>query len=317
MAVEYKEKLSGSLNNDIIIEKNENDNNNNNNINESNDEIKELDKVSDITKYTLLQQQYQSELSLLPEINEYGTLLHSSSIIELTEKETEFVVSAIKHIFENHIVIQYNIENTLEDIILENVNVVTSIDTDEYNEEFTIPIEILKPNCKGKIYSSFKRPEDSDEKYLLINFNNTLAYITKDVDADESEEGFPDEYQIEDLSLTPGDFVIPSYTSNFTNSWDELTNEESAIYNLGDEDSIDLQQVVSKLIITMSMMPIEGSEVVINNKNHTLKLFGKSISGGKIAAIVKFAVSSKGVMMKNVVKGEENELVELVANYLE
>ncbi|KAG0682206.1 coatomer subunit gamma [Pichia californica] len=313
MAVQYKEKLIGAINDDITDSKSDNKGTDSS----SNEDVKELDNISDITKYTLLQQQYQNELSALPEIGEYGALLHSSASVELTEKETEFVVSAIKHVFEKHIVIEYSIENTLEDILLENVNVVSTIDSEEYTEEFTLPIEKLSPLSKGKVYSSFIRPEDDSEKYLLTTFNNTLAYISKDADAEDDEEGFPDEYQIEDLSLTPGDFVIPSYISNFTNVWDELSNEESAVYNLGDEDSIDLQQVVSKLIVTMSMMPIEGTEVVISGKNHSLKLFGKSISGGKLAAIVKFASSSKGVMMKNVVKGEEPELVELVANYLE
>lgn len=313
MAVQYKEKLSGAID-EHIADGGEDASSKND---ELNDDIKELDKISDVTKYTLLQQQYQSELSALPEIGDYGTLLHSSAVVELTEKETEFVVTAIKHIFEKHVIVEFNIENTLDDVILENVNVVTQLDTEDYGEEFTLPIEVLNPHSKGKAYSSFTRPEDESEKFLLATLSNTLAYLTKDVDAEADEEGFPDEYQIEDLSLTPGDFVIPTYVSNFTNVWDELSNEESAVYNLGDEDSIDLQQVVSKLIVTMSMMPVEGTEIVTSGKNHTLKLFGKSICGGRLAAVVKFAASSKGVMMKNVVKGEEAELVELVANYLE
>lgn len=313
MAVQYKEKLTGGMD-EVIVDGSDDLNSKNN---ESNDDVKGLDKISDVTKYTLLQQQYQNELSALPEIGDYGTLLHSSAPVELTEKETEFVVTAIKHIFAKHVVVEFSIENTLDDIILENVNVVTQLDTEEYTEELTLPIELLNPHSKGKAYSSFTRPEDDDEKFMLTTMNNTLAYLTKDVDAEADEEGFPDEYQIEDLSLTPGDFVIPTYISNFTNVWDELTSEESAVYNLGDEESVDLQQVVSKLIVTMSMMPIEGTEIVTSGKNHSLKLFGKSISGGRLAAVVKFAVSSKGVMMKNVVKGEEAELVELVANYLE
>lgn len=316
MAVEYKEKLIGKIDENIV---NNNNGINNEEINDDNNEVNNEinNEISEITKFTLLQQKYQTELSLLPEIENYGKLLHSSSVIELTESETEFIVGAIKHVFEKHIVIEFNIENTLEDIILENVNVISQIDNEEYNEEFSIPIENLKPNCKGKIYISISRPEEGDNKYLLTTLNNSLSYISKDVDADEDEEGFPDEYQIEDLTITPGDFIIPTFISNFTTNWDELGNEESAIYNLGNEEKIDLQQVVSKLIVSMSMMPIDNSEIVTSGKNHSLKLFGKSISGGKIASIIKFAVSSKGVMMKNIVRGEESDLVELVANYLE
>lgn len=308
-AFELKEKLLGKINNEVTEDS----------LSSSNEEIKETtNEISDITKYTLLQQDYQNELSLLPEIGEYGSLLHSSSPVELTEKEAEFVVTAVKHIFSEHVVIEFNIENTLDDIILENVNVISQFDNEEYVEEFTLPVEKLQPNSKGKVYISISRPSDLDnDKYLLTTMNNSLSYITKDVDADESEEGFPDEYQIEDLSLTPGDFVIPSYINNFTKLWDELSYESSAVYNLGSEDTVDLQSIVSKLIKTMSMMPIESSGIVTSGKNHTLKLAGKSISEGKILSVIKFAVSSKGVMMKNIVKGEEENLVELVADYLE
>lgn len=311
-AFELKEKLSGNIGNEEIIVA---DHENVSNI--DNEEVSELNQISDITKYTLQQQQYQNDLAVLPEIGEYGKLLNSSSVIELTEKETEFVVTAVKHIFDKHIVIEFTIENTLDDIILENVTVNSQFDSDEFAEEFILPIDSLQPHSKGKVYLSISRPEDEDEKYLLTTISNSLSYITKDVDAEEGEEGFPDEYQIEDLSLTPGDFVIPSYINNFTKAWDELAVEESAVYNLGSEESIDLQTVVSKLIVTMSMMPIENTEIVSSGKNHTLKLSGKSISDGKVLAVVKFAVSSKGVMMKNVVKGDDPVLVELIANYLE
>lgn len=278
-----------------------------------------LNNVSDMTKYTLQQQEYQNELALLPEIGQYGSLLKSSAPVELTEKETEFVVTAVKHIFEEHLVIEYNIENTLDDIILENVNVISQFDTEGYTEEFTLPIEKLQPHEKGKVYASIARPSSSDDKkYLLASMANALSYVTKDVDADEDEEGFPDEYQIEELSIIPGDFIIPSYINDFTKQWDELPVEESAVYNLGDSESIDLQSVVDRLIITMSMMPIEATEVVKSGvNNHTLKLSGRSISDSKVLAIVKFAISSKGVMMKTVVKGTEADLVESLANYIE
>lgn len=318
MANEYKEKLIGKV--DDIIEEPDNENinlNNNSNSNNNSNINKEIEDISDVTKYVLLQQQYENELQLLPEIGQYGKLLHSSSISELTEKETEFVVSAIKHVFNKHIVIEFNIENTLEDMILENVNVnITIEDEENYEEEFSLPIEKLQPNTKGKVYISINRPQDEENKYLLTTFNNVLSYIAKDIDSDDvDEEGFSDEYQIEDLNLTPGDFIIPSYINNFTKNWDELEIEETSIFNLGNESNIDLQELINKFIISMSMMPIEGTEIVKSSNNHTLKLSGKSISGTKILSVIKFAISVKGVMMKHIVKGEELELVKIVANY--
>jgi coatomer subunit gamma len=52
-------------------------------------------------------QKYAKTLSEVPEFKEFGAVLKSSlKPVELTEKETEYAVSAIKHIFQEHIVLQ-------------------------------------------------------------------------------------------------------------------------------------------------------------------------------------------------------------------
>jgi coatomer subunit gamma len=50
---------------------------------------------------------YAATLEKIPEFKEFGTLLKSSSTpVELTEKETEYAVTATKHIFKKHLVLQ-------------------------------------------------------------------------------------------------------------------------------------------------------------------------------------------------------------------
>ena len=44
--------------------------------------------------------------------------------VALTESETEYGVSCIKHAFVDHVVLQFNLTNTLNDQKLENVRVV-------------------------------------------------------------------------------------------------------------------------------------------------------------------------------------------------
>lgn len=45
----------------------------------------------------------------------------SSAPVELTEAETEYAVNVVKHIFDSHIVFQYNCTNTIPEQLLENV----------------------------------------------------------------------------------------------------------------------------------------------------------------------------------------------------
>lgn len=297
-ALQLRERLIGDVRDEVNGE------------NEDNNNGEPIENVSDITKYTLQKQQYAAELGLLPEIGEYGELLHSSNIIELTESESEIVVRGVKHIFQNHIVIEYMINNTLEDIILEEVNVVVENDG-EYNEEFTLPVEKIEPHGNGKVYVSF----DRSENISIARINNTLTYTTRDI---SGEEGYADEYEIEDIVICGGDFVDPSFTSNFTNKWEELVVEENGIFNLGLESEVDISEVVEKVINNMSMMPLEGTDIVGSVKNHTIKLFGRSLKGDTIACIIKIAITSKGVMMKRSVRGSEGseELVKILANYV-
>jgi coatomer subunit gamma len=52
-------------------------------------------------------QKYAKALSEVPEFKEFGAILKSSlKPVELTEKETEYAVTAVKHIFQEHIVLQ-------------------------------------------------------------------------------------------------------------------------------------------------------------------------------------------------------------------
>jgi coatomer protein complex subunit gamma len=53
------------------------------------------------------QSAYAKQLAELPEFADYGAVLKSSpKPIELTERETEYVVSAVKHVFAEHVVFQ-------------------------------------------------------------------------------------------------------------------------------------------------------------------------------------------------------------------
>ncbi|GMG21980.1 unnamed protein product [Ambrosiozyma monospora] len=277
------------------------------------------EKVSDATKQALLQQKYADELATIPEIAAYGTLLHSSGSTALSDPDSELVVDAIKHVFEDHLVIQYNIKNTLPESQLEELSIVAEPDSEEYAEEFVVPIDSLKPNATGTIYVSFTRPAEIE----LASFENVIAFTSKDIDPSTGEpadddEGYPDEFPItEPFSITPGDFVVPQFTANFTKSWDELGNESSAIFNLGDSDTVDLQAAVSGLVKSLSMMPLESTNLVASSANHTLKLFGKSIQGDKIASVIRLAASSKGVMMKHQCRSTNATLAELVANHVE
>ncbi|KAA1128624.1 coatomer subunit gamma [Puccinia graminis f. sp. tritici] len=174
------------------------------------------------------QREYATQLSAVPEFSTYGKVFKSSAKpIPLTEHETEYVVSVVKHIFAEHVVFQFNLTNTLPDTILEQVSVLTNPPEEGLTEDFIIPIPKMS-NEPGIIYVSYTR--SSPENYALGSFNCTLKFISKEVDpisGEPEEEGYEDEYQIEDVELGVGDYIIPTYLT-FTTEWDRLRTGATA-----------------------------------------------------------------------------------------
>jgi coatomer protein complex subunit gamma len=169
-------------------------------------------------------QKYQQELLKIPEMKAYGSVLKSSPVIELTETETEYVVSVVKHIFKEHIVLQYEVKNTLPDTVLEDVSVVaTPAEEEELEEDFIIPAAKLATDEPGTIYVSFKKTGEGS--FPVSSFTNVLKFTTKEIDpttGEPEETGYDDEYQVEDLELTGSDYVLPAFAGNFNHIWEQV-----------------------------------------------------------------------------------------------
>lgn len=169
-------------------------------------------------------QKYATQLSSIPELQGYGTVLKSSAVVDLTESETEYVVSVVKHIFKDHVVLQYNVKNTLPDTVLEEVSVVATPSEEEevLEEDFIIPAARLVTDEPGTIYVSFKKIGDTP--FAASTFTNILKFTSREIDPSTGEpdpEGYDDEYQVEDLELTGSDYVIPAFAGSFDHIWEQ------------------------------------------------------------------------------------------------
>jgi coatomer protein complex subunit gamma len=186
-------------------------------------------------------QKYASQLATVPELKPYGALLKSSSEVELTESETEYVVTAIKHVFKEHLVLQFNVKNTLPETVLEDVSMITTPSEDEdveLEEDFIIPAAKLASDEPGVIYVSFKRTGE-ETNYATTSFTNVLKFTSKEIDPSSGKaeaEGYEDEYQVEDLELTGGDYILPAFAGSFDNIWEQVGaagQEAVETYSLG------------------------------------------------------------------------------------
>ena len=188
------------------------------------------------------QSSFAQKLAQVPEFASYGAVINSSKSVQLTENETEYQVSCVKHLFQEHVVfqvglshilssrvilkrLQFNVSNTMPDTILEQVSVFMQPPADSgLTEDFIIPLPALSTTTSpGVVYVSFTR--EAPEEYATGSFPCVLKFISKEVDPATGEpeaEGYEDEYQLEEVELAAGgDYIIPSY-SNFSSEWDRL-----------------------------------------------------------------------------------------------
>ena len=90
-------------------------------------------------------------------------------------------------------------------------------------EDFIIPIPTLTSQTSpGIVYCSFSR--DSPEEYQAASFSCLLKFASKEIDpstGEPEEEGYPDEYSVEDTELSAADYIIPTYVT-FASEWDRL-----------------------------------------------------------------------------------------------
>ena len=317
-----------------------------------------------VTSAAPASQLYSQQLAQIPELKAYGSVLKSSSLIELTESETEYVVSAIKHIFKDHVVLQYEIKNTLPDTVLEQVSVIAtpSEGVESLEEDFIVPVAKLATDEPGTVYVAFKKAGDTP--FPITSFTNVLKFTSKEIDpttGEPDESGYDDEYQVEDLELSGCDYVVPAFAGSFDHVWEQTgANGEEASETLQLSNtksiagkphtklltffassllrpchchchcdashlklhrfvransilSIKFTDATEQLIKALSLQPLDGTDVALSSSTHTLKLYGKTLAGGKVAAVVKMAYSAKtGVTTKVSVRSEEEGVAALL-----
>jgi len=257
---------------------------------------------------------FVEKLAGVPELARLGLgpLFRSSQPVELTESETEYTVAVIKHVFPAHLVLQFDCTNTLADQLLEQVRVELELG-EGWELVAEVPAPSLQYSVAGTIYCVLAAPEDLSD--LVASFPSTLKFTVKDCDPatgePDSDEGYDDEYQLEDLDLAVSDYVQRVMKGNFAGAWEEIgpAGELEDTYSLPFKS---LEEAVKNLVVHLGLQACERSDKVPEGKSsHTLLLSGVFRGGSQVLVRAKLALS-EGVAMQLTVRAEDAEVAELV-----
>ncbi|KAI0828901.1 coatomer subunit gamma [Trametes gibbosa] len=262
------------------------------------------------------QSNYAQQLSEVPELASYGAVLSSSTKPSpLTERETEYQVSVVKHIFKEHIVFQFNVSNTIPDTVLEQVSVIMQPQTESgLTEDFIIPVPTLTAAVPSVVYVSFTR--ESPEEYVQASFQCILKFVSKELDpstGEPEEEGYEDEYQLEDTDLAASDYIVPSYVT-FASEWDRLRGGVSVTETFALPAMESLKAACNSVIEILNMQPLGGTEDPQSPTVHTLQMSGfVAGGGGKVLVRCRMTYSkAQGVTLEVGVRAEQQPAADLV-----
>ncbi|XP_051145035.1 coatomer subunit gamma-like [Andrographis paniculata] len=251
---------------------------------------------------------YERLISSIPEFASFGKLFKSSVPVELTEAETEYAVNVVKHIFDSHVLFQYNCTNTIPEQLLENVSVIVDAsEAEEFSEVGTKSLKSLPYDTPGQTFVAFEKPEGVP---AVGKFSNMLRFTVKEVDTatgEAEDDGVEDEYQLEDFEVVAADYMVKVGVSNFKNAWESLDPETERVdeYGLGPRES--LAEAVNAVINLLGMQPCEGTEIVASNsRSHSCLLSGVYIGNVKVLARLSFGIDgTREVAMKLAVRSED------------
>ncbi|XP_023774680.1 LOW QUALITY PROTEIN: coatomer subunit gamma-2 [Cyanistes caeruleus] len=261
---------------------------------------------------------FQEQLAAIPEFKGLGPLFKSSEAVQLTEAETEYFVRCIKHIFPNHIVFQFDCTNTLNDQLLERVTVQVE-PSDAYDVVCCIPAPSLAYNQPGMCYTLVSIPQH-DPTAVACTFSCTMRFTVRDCDPGTGlpeEEGYEDEYVLEDLEVTVSDHLQKVLKPNFAAAWEEVGDdfEKEETFALSSIKTLD--EAVNNIIKFLGMQPCERSDKVPENKilthknSHTLYLAGVYRGGCDVLVRSRLALGD-GVTMQVTVRSKDETSVDVI-----
>ncbi|XP_065217369.1 coatomer subunit gamma [Planococcus citri] len=274
------------------------------------------DQVSGLAP-TIKEERFVDKLSGIPELADVpGPMFKTSEPVECTESETEYVVKCYKHCFPKHIVFRFECLNTLNEVLLEDVRVQLEL-PDGYRLLKEVPCPKLPYNEIGNVYMLLEFPEEI--ACSVGNFGATLKFVVKDCDPitgiPDSDDGYNDEYMLEDIEVTLSDQISKLNKLNFTAAWDEVADaycEVEDTYALTSMNT--LEEAVQNIISFLGMQPAERTDKVVQGKSsHTLYLAGVFRDSHEVLVRAKLALGD-GVTMQLTVRSEESSIAELISS---
>jgi coatomer protein complex subunit gamma len=266
-----------------------------------------------------------AELYKVPELTYLGRAFRSTKEKPLTETEMEYVVNVTKHVFDNHIVLQFSVLNTVNDQRLADVGVNLDIRYDNDEDAYEVEKTVEAPHCKygepSNCYVVLKRlrqPSAADIKCQLYFKVETIAdRVTGEVE--NPGDGYDEEYALEDAEITIDDFMTKRSLGDFKRSWEQMDSD----FEVREQYALQfkrLDEAVKAVLDLLGMQAADGTGTVPTGdqakRTHTLHLAGVFLGGVSVLARCMLQLDDQvaGVVLKIAVRSPRQDICDIVSS---
>jgi coatomer protein complex subunit gamma len=132
---------------------------------------------------------------------------------------------------------------------------------------------------------------------MLAVFSCTLKFLVRDCDPDSHVEddgpGYDDEYQVEDLDLNVGDYILPSSVSQFEQTFSQNGNEIIETYVLPCNS---IQQCVTLICSQLGLQTTD--RIIPQGPTGHVSLAGIFVGGVTVLAKCRMVHDTTGVTLE-------------------
>lgn len=243
----------------------------------------------------------------------FGKCFKSSARVACTEAETEYGVECVKHIFANHVVFQFTCVNTIEGTVLEDVVLGMEPLVEGFEAECTVSCASLPTGEPDDCFTAVSK----DELIALGSFACELQFTVKDVDEDGTpdEEGYQDDYQVDEVEITATDYLNAVPITDFRGMWTALGEQES--FEMKEQFILSLpsmKDACDYLIAKLGLAPCEGTQrVAEGSSQHNLLLSGVAMDESAMLVRIMMQVNAGQVQVRLMSRSMNGELTAAVA----
>ncbi|GMS96132.1 hypothetical protein PENTCL1PPCAC_18307, partial [Pristionchus entomophagus] len=249
--------------------------------------------------------------------NGLGPLFKSTLPVPLTDNVNEYTVQCSKHIFGNHVILEFEVKNTLNDQLLEQVNVSLEDAEGEWKVLRQRPIARLPYGEPSSIFVLLPFPDGVVQGVL----GATLNFKVKDVDPTtgepESDDTYDDSYVLEEVELSVSDSVQPLAKASFGPAWNGLEEGETVEETFSLSTVSSIHEAIKKVCGLLGLAPCERSDIVPEGRNrHAVMMSGVFRGGFEVLAKANVAIdpSDNSIGLNLLIRSPNPTVSEILAS---